>query len=230
MRRPGDWRHLWFWAIDRSLDKYFDGKFGIASSGRRPLAQLGPDVKDCIYYQPVSYGDFRKFLDTVPIHSEQDVFLDFGAGMGRAVCLAATYPFRSVMGVEISPELCTVARENVELVRPKLRCQDVQIIHANARDYAVPPHVSVIYLFHPFKGQTLTDVLSNIASSLSEAPREMFVLFYGPAESVAFQIQAATCRWLALMSKTTLPTGRTGLLYKNVKWTGKAPARIEGEL
>ncbi|MBV9766247.1 MAG: class I SAM-dependent methyltransferase [Acidobacteriaceae bacterium] len=216
------WRHLWFWAIDRELDGYFDRKFGITSSGHRSLGQLGPDAKDCVYYQPVSYGDFRKFLNSIPIRTDEDVFLDFGCGMGRALCLAATYPFRSVIGVEISPELCASARENVELVKSKLRCQDVRIIRVNARDYKVPTDVSVIYLFHPFTGQTLTDVLQNIADSLREAPREIFLLFYGRAEGVTFQIEASNCGWLDMISKTILPTGRIGLVYRNVRWTGKS--------
>ena len=44
-----------------------------------------------------------------------DVFLDIGCGMGRAVYqAAANYPFKRVIGVELSHELTQAARRNIE--------------------------------------------------------------------------------------------------------------------
>ena len=99
------WPYHVRWLADRLGDSSCDKKFGIASAKRQSLAKLGLELPDCADYQPVSYVDFQKFFESLPIGSN-DVLLDFGSGMGRALCLAATYPFRSVIGVEMSPELC----------------------------------------------------------------------------------------------------------------------------
>ncbi len=218
-RRRLPWRHWLNWFFDRATDGYLDRKFGISSSERRSLAQLGLDLPDGIDYQPVSYRDLRKLLDSVPLRP-QDAFLDFGSGMGRALCIAAQYPLRSVVGVEISPELCEIARRNIDRVRAKLQCRDVQIVNSNAIDYKIPPEISIIYFFNPFVGDIMRRVLNNIATTLRGSPRKLLVLFYGTASSEAFRNEAKECSWLALRSEIILPTGTIGLIYANSEWTG----------
>ncbi len=204
----------WRWLTDRLSDRYLDQKFGIVSSERRSLAQLGVDLPDCIDYQPVSYSDLRKLLDSLPIR-DKDVFLDFGSGMGRALCIAAMYPFRSVIGVEMSPELCAIARRNIDRIRTKLRCQDLKVVNMNAIDYQLPPDVSMIFFFNPFGGRILGKVLNNIAISLRNAPRQLSILFCGTASTDNFRSQAKTQDWLTLHSEILLPTGAVGLIYAN---------------
>ena len=43
--------------------------------------------------------------------------IDIGAGMGRAVLLAAEMPFRLVVGVELNPTLAQIARRNLAIWR-----------------------------------------------------------------------------------------------------------------
>lgn len=204
----------WRWLADRLGDRYLDRKFGIVSSERRSLVQLGLEVPDCTDYQPVSYSDFHALLKRISIGSD-DVFLDYGSGMGRALCLAALYPFRSVIGVEMSAELCAIAGRNIDRVRHKLRCQDVRVANVNAVDYEIPSEVSVIYFFNPFGGSVLAKVLTNIAASLHAVPRRLVILFCGTASSEAFRLEARTQRWLDLRSQIMLPTGTVGLIYEN---------------
>ena len=212
---------FWFWTVDRLCDGYFDGKFGIRSSERRSLLELGIDLPQCIHYQPVSYTDFVQLLGMIQIVPNKDVFLDFGSGMGRAVCLAARYPFRSVIGVELSSELCGIAHENVNAVRPKLRCQNIRIENLNATEYCVPLEVSVIFFFHPFHGQVFERVLHNVAASIREHPRRLSVLFYG-AGMAPGRKELRNCDWLFEESEIILRTGNIGVIFKNCKWTGDA--------
>ena len=224
-RRGLSWRHWLGWVFDRAGDRHFDKKFGIRSSERRSLAQLGFDLPDYVDYQAVSYRDLRKLLASIPI-GPRDVFLDFGSGMGRALCLAAQHPLRSVIGVELSPELCEIARRNIDAVKAKLQCQDVQIVNSNAIAYKVPSDVSIVYFFNPFAGDVMTQVLDNIVRSLQAAPRRLLLLFYGTASSEAFREQAKMNRWLALRSELVLPTGAMGLIYVNAEWTGEERSAI----
>ena len=48
-------------------------------------------------------------------------FVDLGAGMGRAMLLAADYPFRAVVGVELHPTLARIARANLAIWRAAKR-------------------------------------------------------------------------------------------------------------
>ncbi len=196
---------------DRLSDKRLDEQFGISSSAteRAPAVPCSPEF---VRYQAVSYADMREILDSLAI-SEGDVFLDFGAGMGRAVCLAATYPFRAAMGVEISPELCRQARLNIENVRHKLHCDQVSIVEANAISYPIAADVSVIFFFNPFSGTVLQSVLANIARSFSRTPRPMQVIFYGTVSTERFRREVAQHPAFRLRANRKLRTGARALLY-----------------
>ncbi|HEY4761098.1 MAG TPA: class I SAM-dependent methyltransferase, partial [Thermoguttaceae bacterium] len=171
-------------------------------------------------YQPISYGDFRQFMKLVPIRPQQDVFLDFGSGMGRALCLAATHPFRKVIGVEISPDLNAIAEKNISRLRHKLQCQDIQIVTSDATTYAVHADVTIAYFFTPFSSDILAKVLDNIARSLRENPRQLLILYCGSSIYPGLQSQLVNCPWLTIRSETILPTGRVGTVYENKMWTG----------
>ena len=54
---------------------------------------------------------------------EEVSFIDVGAGMGRAVLLAAELPFRRVVGVELNPTLARIARKNLTAWRASGRAR-----------------------------------------------------------------------------------------------------------
>ena len=62
---------------------------------------------------------FRKLMSrwqTLAIHPvERTVFVDIGAGKGRAMLLAAELPFRRIVGVELHPQLAAFARQNLSI-------------------------------------------------------------------------------------------------------------------
>ena len=56
-----------------------------------------------------------------PRWRRHDVFLDLGAGKGRMLLAASRYPFRRVIGVELSDRLAAIARSNVAAFRLRAR-------------------------------------------------------------------------------------------------------------
>jgi SAM-dependent methyltransferase len=82
---------------------------------------------------------------------EEFVFIDVGCGLGRNLLLATRYPFKSIVGIEISPYLRDIAKENIakyvaiEGARkvPEVVCQD-----ALAFDF--PGDNMVLYFWEPF--------------------------------------------------------------------------------
>ena len=118
------------------------------------------------------YRAIHRVLRRVQIRPGEDVFLDYGSGMGRAVVVAATYPFRKVIGIELSPELNDVARDNIKRARAKLVCNDIELITMDARHYVVPPDATVVLLFNPFEGSLLTRVFPKSRRVVGDVPKK----------------------------------------------------------
>ena len=91
--------------------------------------------------------------------------------------VAATLPFRRIVGVEFAPELVSEARNNIERARHHLTDADIEILEADATEFDVPADISVIHFYNPFFGKTLSTVTDNIANSLRTSPRKMTILF-----------------------------------------------------
>lgn len=52
--------------------------------------------------------------------------------------MAAQYQFSDVIGVELSAEMAAIARQNINRLNGRRKCQDVRITEADATAYAVP--------------------------------------------------------------------------------------------
>ena len=209
---------VWHWIADRLQDRARDRQFGISSVRVPGLDQPGYTPPDSVHYQPVSYSDLEESLRALTI-THDDVLLDFGAGMGRVVCVAATRALRGVIGIEISPKLCVLARRNIEQVQQKLLCDDIRIVHCDAVQYTIPKSVTIFYLFNPFGGAALGAVLEKIAESLRRYPRRIQIVFTGTVSCGRFREEAANHGWLSLSSEKRLRTGALALIYTNTAWT-----------
>lgn len=154
-------------------------RLGIDTKGSIAGEELAFDA-DSFGYQAVPYATFDAAMRHVNIRASEDVFIDYGCGMGRAVVLAATHPFRRVIGVERSNELAAVARSNVSRAKAKLRCSDVTIVSEDARTYAVPNDTTHVFMFNPFDEPIVLTVLARIRDSLHERPRRLTIIYALP--------------------------------------------------
>ena len=160
-------------------NEYFDWKYGISTSGRIEQSKLSESEfsKD---YIATDYKCLEAILGRLEIDAEQQVFLDYGCGKGRVVVLAAMRKFRRVIGVEYSPDLCSIANQNLENAKQKLTCQDIKIENIDAAEYLVPEDVSIGFLFNPFDGRVLERVHDQIVTSLQTTPRRFRVIYLFP--------------------------------------------------
>lgn len=206
--------------VYRANVRFQEWRFGIHTEGVIDLSELGIDGRECKYYSPTEYASFRQIIRALGINPRDHVFLDFGAGMGRAVILAATYPFRRVVGVEISQELTNRAEENLTQCKGKLRCHNVEIVTGDAATYTIPTDVSIVYFNNPFFGEILSSVLANLRGSLKTLPREMILVCNLPPGS-AFESQISSHDWLQLERQFLLREGRLCLIYSGLHTDGK---------
>jgi SAM-dependent methyltransferase len=145
------------------------------------LACSGPDVPALWRYWPTARSTFARIMDTVDIAHEQSVFVDLGSGKGRVLLMASEYPFRKVIGVELSPALHEIALRNVERWRsPTRRCRAIELVCMDAAEFVLPREDVLIYLFQPFPAETMRVVLDNLGRSLVARPRRVRLAYLNP--------------------------------------------------
>lgn len=183
-------------------EHYYETRFGLRTAGPVKTAAVLQRPGLCKPYAPIPYRSFFAVMRRVRIRPDQDVFLDYGAGRGRAMILAARLPFRRVIGVEIEPGLAETARENIRRVSPRLCCRDVQVVTADAAEFGCPDDATVIHFFDPFAGVILEQVIDNVRASLQRAPRKLTILFADPNH---FAPLAAAAGWLVKREEIPYP-------------------------
>ncbi len=115
---------------------------------------------------------------------ERTVFLDVGAGKGRAMLLASQFPFLRVEGVELNAHLASIAAANIRIWGGDSNTEVLAplVLHeGDATRQALPPEATLAYLFHPFETKLLRRFLRHVTASLATTPRP-FDLIYVNAE------------------------------------------------
>jgi SAM-dependent methyltransferase len=143
------------------------------------------------HYEPVDVDDFHALLACVPLQViENATFVDVGAGMGRALLLASDYPFKQIAGVEVSPGLCELARENVARTqdRPR-RCHDIRVVRADARIWRYPPGDLVLFTFNPFDADAMRVTIASIMGR--PRPGATWLLYHTPSERTTIEASNA---------------------------------------
>jgi hypothetical protein len=164
-------------AVFRYTERRNDKKFGISTDALFRAHDLGTDDPELHLYSSISYKRIHEALGLVDVVPGKDVFIDYGSGMGRVVIVAATLPFKRVIGVELSKELNDVAIKNAARAKDKLVCKNIELIQADARTYHVPDDLTVAYFWSPFGSVILQHVLENIRASVKRAPRPVRIIY-----------------------------------------------------
>lgn len=171
-------------------------------TGELDLGIIQPDEGENKGYEPVDYLCFDILMEHIDIIPDESVFLDYGCGKGRAVILAGLRPFKKVIGVELSPVMSAAARQHVEGARKKLATGELEIVTTDARTFSVPDDVTHIFLFNPFVGDVLKDVLSQIKASLHRQERRLTIMYMLPKVEESYLNYE---KWL--LKTQTLQTG-----------------------
>jgi SAM-dependent methyltransferase len=174
-------------AKSRSGGRRFDHDYGVTTHAVLFLTDLDPEAvgdagAHATHYEAVPVTDFHALLALVPKKAiPTATFIDVGAGMGRAMILAAEYSFRQVVGIELSPGLYEVAKENLATARERgLRCHDIHLVRDDARIAHYPPGDLVVFLFNPFDAEALRATLASIAGRHDRG--ETWLLYHTPVE------------------------------------------------
>ena len=138
------------------------------------------DLWNTAYYG-ISPSGLTQMLEALDLDWPRFTFVDLGSGKGRALLLASRFPFRRIVGVEISPNLSNVAATNIErFSAPWQTCHEIEPRVGDAAEFAYPSGPLVVFLYQPFLSPVLKKCLKNLARSLEAEPRELYVMYVNP--------------------------------------------------
>lgn len=164
----------------------FDLEFGVRTSGlvagRHLASGQRHDRHVTAYYAvapSVFHGIIVRWRRCRPIASiDAYTFVDLGAGMGRAMLLASTYPFHAVVGVELHPTLARIGRRNMAIWRAAGRsCAPMRMSCRDAADFSLPSGPCLAFLFNPFAAPVLRRLLRAWSRALANRPTELDILY-----------------------------------------------------
>ena len=164
----------------------FDLENGVRTSGLvagRHLHTGHAHARHATAYYGVAPSVFHRMIErwsrTSPAASlNETTFIDVGAGMGRAVLLAAELPFQEVIGVEMHPALVRVAKRNVAAWRKGGRAKaPMRVVEADAVEFPYPEASMLIFLFNPFGSAVLRRVLKALARAAAGHPGGLDILY-----------------------------------------------------
>ena len=121
---------------------------------------------------------------------DQFTFIDIGAGMGRALLLAAEMPFRAVVGVELHPTLARIARRNLALWRAANRARtSTRVVCGDATEYKFPQGPCLVFLFNPFGPAVMRRLLKKIVVAFAGRPGQLDLIYVNNEQESVLQAQ-----------------------------------------
>ncbi len=165
----------------------FDVRYGVDTGGLvwgEALTESRDE--DAAYWATGYYGispsAFTFALERLRLPWLEYTFVDVGCGKGRALLLALRYPFRRVLGVELSPALAAVAQANLRKFSAEWRCAEVpaEVVAGDATVFPVPAGPVVLFLYHPFAAPVMRRFLEHVLAAARAERREIYLLYANP--------------------------------------------------
>jgi SAM-dependent methyltransferase len=189
---------IWLLSYKPFNDSSFDQRHHTDTDGMVPTRDL--DIADpATKWQSNLYLGSparvtRHLINSLAIDCKNYTFIDYGSGKGRALFVAAEFPFRRVVGVEISEQLHRVAEQNLRSFRGKQACE-IELWCGNALDYPLPAGDLVLHMYHPFGPDVLRQMLSHIRASGAVESRRIllpYLFSIGVAKAVFHEFPELT--------------------------------------
>jgi hypothetical protein len=164
----------------------FDLNHGVETTLRVHPTDLDIKSSNWIHagaYFPTPAGLLMEVLPTLNIHYEEFTFIDLGSGKGRIILLASDFPFHEIIGIEFSPELHSAAERNIALYSSSSqRCRSISVLCMDFTEFEFPPTPVVLYLYNPASEIVIRALARNIAHSLQENPRDIWIIYVTPRD------------------------------------------------
>jgi predicted RNA methylase len=169
----------------------FDAAHGTDTARVQEVSSLdieSPNARHAVRYEPSSAALVKQAIEWLSADLSDLTFIDFGSGKGRVVLLAAAYPFKAIVGVELSHELHEIATDNVR--RAQLRpedCAKISLVCHDATEFSLPDSDLVCYLYNPFGPAILAPLAERLLLHSARYGHRVFVIYVDPKHRDVFQ-------------------------------------------
>ncbi len=178
----------------------FDTAHGTDTSGFVSPEELPTSAaarEHAVFYAGSQPSILRAALSALPALDDY-TFFDFGCGKGRALLVASEFPFKDVVGVELSRDLAEIARRNAGIVAKRFpQRTPVRVIVGDATLTALPQGDLVLYLYHPFAPELVAKVVAQVEAALTVPNRVVYVVYYNPVAGHLFDASPKLNRFFA---------------------------------
>jgi hypothetical protein len=159
----------------RLLDRRMERHFFISPLKRERFA---PDTERAILYEgPVPGAAFSWALSLLPKDLREYAFIDFRAGLGRAMLLAAKRNFERIVGFEHDRALFEDLQTNIaQFPRSQMVCRDVQCFRADRVGISIPEQPCVLYFASAWREELLPGILDYVVKSYNYKPRRIYLI------------------------------------------------------
>jgi hypothetical protein len=176
-------------------------------SGVLQFEEPSPEVvqleSEMVSYQPTPARHIFDLIGRTAL-TERDFLIDLGSGLGHVTLMASICTSANCTGIELEPFYVDCARKSAR----SLNLNNVRFIRGDARaaDFS---DGTVFYLYTPFIGTILRDVLNSLRQEADR--REIRICTFGPCTRVV-----AEERWLSAIGAPE--TDRIGI-FRSRDWT-----------
>ena len=173
----------------------FDGEYGTDTSGFVPVEELDQLEHEAVRVHARPYGGSQPSIVGTALAAlgplDLFTFVDLGCGKGRPLLVASEFPFREIVGVELSAPLAKIARHNADLIARRFpQRTPIKIVLGDAAQFQPPAGNLVLFLYNPFDDETIGNVVDAVIAALRNALRTIYVVYYNPV--VGHRLDAST--------------------------------------
>jgi protein-L-isoaspartate O-methyltransferase len=167
---------------------WFDLRHGLRATIPVEVTSSGAagqgSVLDAVQYQGVLPHLALEMLHRLPPRALRAHFVDYGCGKGRGMAVGMIAGFRRVLGVEMMPELATMAEGNLLRMRRRFPETVVHVCVMDAAMFVPREGPLVAFLYNPFHGETLRTVVRRIREHARMFP--VWVVYVNPRQINVF--------------------------------------------
>jgi hypothetical protein len=137
---------------------------------REPREPRIHPLPEMVFYQPTPVRHILHLMRASAL-SDGDVFVDLGSGLGHVALLASMVTGVQSLGIEVEAAYVASAQECAQ----NLNLSRVRFIHKDARAADLSSG-TVFYLYSPFTGSILSDVLDGLEKDSTRRPIKICAL------------------------------------------------------
>ncbi len=171
---------------NRVLDRRLEQLFFVPTLRSACVAPV-PD-RPILYDGPVPGTVFNWAMAFLPKDLREYAFIDFRAGSGRPMLLAARYRFDRIIGFEYDEQSFDDLQMNVaHYPRSLMTCRNIDCYRGDLDGISIPDQPSVLYFQAAWREDMISGVMDYVRETYRQSPRPLYVVLENVDDHVALE-------------------------------------------